>query len=282
MNNDFFIFSRQTIEQATSEAHFDMAHNRTAAIRSLKQFCGKEELSFDQLTPGLMAQFKSWIIGQGRKESTARLYVNQVSAVYKAGVKAGIAPERHLLEGINSAMPAKQERQILTEEDLRRMRYADLSDFKHMAYARDLFLFSIYGRGISFTDMAYIKKTDVQGRWLTYTSQVANPSTITVPWDAAMQEIVNRHPSTTDYLLPILKFPNDQSANGQSPNGQSANEQSANEQAARRNIRQVRENMCNALKQIATRCNLTVVPTMYMVKDIYQRAIDSVCVSRVI
>lgn len=272
MNNDFFIFSRQTIEQATSEAHFDMAHNRAAAIRSLKQFCGKEELPFDQLTPGLMAQFKRWIIGQGRKESTARLYVNQVSAVYKAAVKAGIAPERHLLEGIHSAMPAKQERRILTEEDLRRMRHADLSEFKHMAYARDLFLFSIYGRGISFTDMAYIKKTDVQGRWLTYTSQVANPSTITVPWDTAMQEIVNRHPSTTDYLLPILKFPNGQSANGPSANGQ----------AARRNIRQVRENMCNALKQIATRCNLTVVPTMYMVKDICQRAMDSVCLSRVI
>lgn len=259
MNNDFFIFSRQTIEQATSEAHFDTAHNRTAAIRSLKQFCGKEELSFDQLTPGLMAQFKSWIIGQGRKESTARLYVNQVGAVYKAAVKAGIAPKRHLLEGINSAMPAKQERQILTEEDLRRMRYADLSDFKHMAYARDLFLFSIYGRGISFTDMAYIKKTDVQGRWLTYTSQVANPSTITVPWDAAMQEIADRYPSKTDYLFPFLT--------------------SDNSLEASQDIKRVRENVINALKKVAIRCHLSVTPSLYMSREIYLRALDKVGIS---
>lgn len=159
-------------------------------------------------------------------------------------------------------MPTKQERQILTEEDLRRMRYANLSHSNPLSFARDFFLFSIYGRGISFTDMAYIKKSDVKGHWLTYTSQVASPASITIPWDTAMQEIVNRYPSTTDYLLPILK--------------------SNQEETARCNIRQVRENMGNALKQIATKCALSVVPSMYMVKDIYQRAIDSVCVSKII
>ena len=262
MNNDFFTFSRQTIEQATAEARFDMAHNRTAAMRCLRLFCGKDELAFDELTTDFIARFKSWIIANGRKESTARLYINQISAVYTAAAKAGIVPERRLLKGIKSAMPTKQERQILTEEDLRRMRYANLSRSKPMSFARDLFLFSVYGRGISFTDMAYIKKSDVKGRWLTYTSQMANPSNVTVPWDAAMQEIVNRYPSTTDYLLPILK--------------------SDKEEIARRNIRQVRENMGNALKHIATKCDLSVVPSMYMVKDIYQRAIDSVCVSKII
>ena len=262
MKNNFFTYSRQTIEQATSEARFDMAHNRTAAIRSLQQFCGKDELSFDELSPDFMAQFKSWIIANGRKESTARLYINQISAIYTAAVKAGLVPARRLLKGIKSAMPSKQERQILTEEDLHRIRYADLSDARHMSFARDLFLFSIYGRGISFTDMAYIKKSDVKGRWLTYTSQVASPSNITVPWDSAMQEIADRYPSTTDYLLPILK--------------------SDKEEIARRNIRQVRENMGNALKQIATKCDLSVVPSMYMVKDICQRAIDSVSVSKII
>ena len=262
MERDFFKFARQAIEQATAEARFDLAHNRTAAVRCFGLFLGKEELSFDELSTELVSQFKSWIIANGRKESTARLYINQISAVYTAAAKADLVPKRWLLEGIKSAMPAKQERKILTEEELRRMRYANLSHSKPMSFARDLFMFSVYGRGISFTDMAYIKKSDVKGRWLTYTSQVANPSNVTVPWDSAMQEIVNRYPSTTEYLLPILK--------------------SDKEEIARRNIRQVRENMGNALKHIATKCDLSVVPSMYMVKDIYQRAIDSVCVSKII
>lgn len=262
MKNDFFNFSRQAIEQATAEARFDLAHNRTAAFRCFEQFLGKDELPFDELSTDLIARFKSWMTFNGRKESTARLYINQISAVYNLAVKAGLAPKLRLLYGIESVMPGKRERQILTEEEMRRLRYANLSDSKHMAYARDLFLFSIYGRGISFTDMAYIKKSDVNGNILTYISQTSNPSRITVPWDSAMQEISNRYPSTTDYLLPILK--------------------SSNEEIAHRNIKQVRENMVNAMKQIAVRCDLSVVPSMYMVKDIFQRAIDSVCVSKII
>ena len=262
MSNDFFTFSIQTIEQATAEAHFDMAHNRMAAVRNLKLFCGKDQLPFDEVTTDLIARFKSWIIANGRKESTARLYINQISGVYTAATKAGIVPERRLLKGIKSPMPTKIERQILTEDELHRMRYADLSEFKHMEYARDLFMFSVYGHGISFTDMAYIKKSDVRGSWLTYTSQISSMTTITVPWDDAMQEIADRYPSTTEYLLPILK--------------------SDMEEIARRNICQVRENMGNALKQIAARCNLSVVPSMYMVKDIYQRAIDSISISKII
>lgn len=162
MKNDFFIFSRQIIEQALTETRFDLAHNRTAALRCLEHFLGKEELSFSELSTDFMARFKRWMTANGRKESTARFYINQISTIYNAAAKAGFVPKQQLLKGIQSVMPTKMVRQILTEEDLRHMRYANLSDCKHLAYARDLFMFSVYGRGISFTNMAYIKKNDVQ------------------------------------------------------------------------------------------------------------------------
>ena len=53
-------------------------------------------------------------------------------------------------------------------------------------------------------------------------------------------------------------------------------------QIADREMKRVRENVMRALKRIAIRCNLSVVPSMGMVKDIYQRAIDGVSVSRII
>ena len=49
-----------------------------------------------------------------------------------------------------------------------------------------------------------------------------------------------------------------------------------------REIGRVRENITKALKLIATRCNLSVVPSLKMTKDIYQRAIDNVSVSKII
>ena len=49
-----------------------------------------------------------------------------------------------------------------------------------------------------------------------------------------------------------------------------------------REIGRVRENITKALKLIATRCNLSVVSSLKMTKDIYQRAIDGVSVSKII
>ena len=151
---------------------------------------------------------------------------------------------------------------MLSEEELRRMRYADLSDSRSQTFARDMFFFSIYCRGISFTDLAHIRKSDIKGFTLTYTSQVLTPPIVTVQWDAAMQAIADRYPSTTDYLFPIIK--------------------SDDKITKSREIGRVRENITKALKLIATRCNLSVVPSLKMTKDIYQRAIDNVSVSKII
>ena len=78
----------------------------------------------------------------------------------------------------------------------------------------------------------------------------------------AMQEIADRYPSDTEYLFPFIT--------------------SDNKVKASRDVRRVRENVVNAFKQIAVRCNLSVVPSMYMVKDIYQRLIERVSVSTII
>ena len=259
MKEDFFTYSKQSIAQARAEGHHNVAHNREAALRCLAQYWGKERLPFDEMSSHLMAQFKDWLTDNGRKESTARLYIKQIRTMYNAAAKEGLAREQSLLNGVKSAIPVQHTRPILPEEELRRMRYADLSDSKSMSFARDMFLFSIYARGINFTEIAHIKKSDVKGFSLTYTSLTTPPSRITVPWDAAMQEIADRYPSTTDYLFPFLT--------------------SDNSFEASRDIKRVRENVINALKKIAIRCHLSVTPSLYMSREIYLRTLDKVSIS---
>lgn len=77
-----------------------------------------------------------------------------------------------------------------------------------------------------------------------------------------MQAIADRYPLATDYLFPIIK--------------------SDDKLMVSREIGGVRENITKALKLIATRCNLSVVPSLKMTKDIYLRAIDNVSVSKII
>lgn len=112
--------------------------------KCLSKFLGKEYLTFDELSPEMMTQFKGWLKANGRKESTVRLNLYQIHTLYKEAEKETIAPHQPLLSGIKLPLPSKQKCELLTEEELRRMRYADLSDSISQTFARDMFSFSIY------------------------------------------------------------------------------------------------------------------------------------------
>lgn len=73
-----------------------------------------------------------------------------------------------------------------------------------LAYARDIFMLSFMLRGMSFIDMAYLKKTDLNHGFITYRRRKTRQQ-LTIAWTADMQRILDRYPANeTIYLLPII------------------------------------------------------------------------------
>ena len=73
-----------------------------------------------------------------------------------------------------------------------------------LIFARDLFIFSFYLRGISFVDIAYLTHDNLKGGYLVYRRRKTNQE-LSIKWEPCMQEIVNRyHLKGSKYLLPIL------------------------------------------------------------------------------
>lgn len=58
MGTDFFACSRQKIAKDKATVRCDVANNRGAALKCLSKFLGKEDLSFGELSPEMMTQFK--------------------------------------------------------------------------------------------------------------------------------------------------------------------------------------------------------------------------------
>ena len=70
-----------------------------------------------------------------------------------------------------------------------------------------MFLFSFYTRGMSFVDMAYLKKSDLKNGMLSYRRKKTGQQ-LHIRWERCMQEIVEKHPNTTtEYLLPVITDP---------------------------------------------------------------------------
>ena len=88
-------------------------------------------------------------------------------AVYNKAVKKNLTVQQRPFEEVYTGIDKTQKR-ALTIEALRLLRNLDLSHKKKLAYARDLFMFSFYTRGMAFVDMAHLCKENIKEGTITY------------------------------------------------------------------------------------------------------------------
>ena len=72
--------------------------------------------------------------------------------------------------------------------------------------ARDTFLMSFYLRGISFIDLAHLRKSDLKDGYLHYTRRKTGQC-LTIRWEDDMQELMEKYQAQTassPYLFPFL------------------------------------------------------------------------------
>lgn len=192
------------------------AENYTAALNSFMQFRESEDLLFDEITTDLMMRYEAYLIDRGVVKNTSSFYMRILRAVYNRAVDQGLSeqrnPFRHVYTGIDRTV-----KRAISFAAIKRIKALDLSFQPVLGFARDMFLFSFYTRGMSFIDMAYLRKADLKNGALTYRRRKTGQR-LTIKWESCMQEIVKKYERyNTDrsitgdspYLLPILKAPFD-------------------------------------------------------------------------
>ena len=73
---------------------------------------------------------------------------------------------------------------------IRKLKSLDLRNNPSLAFARDMFLFSFYTRGMSFIDIAYLQKKDLRNNVLTYRRKKTGQK-LHIHWEMCMQQIVD-------------------------------------------------------------------------------------------
>ncbi len=127
-------------------------------------------------------------------------------AVYNRAVEKDIVVQKYPFKSVYTGIE-KTVKRAVPLKIIRQIKQADLSLFPSLDYARDLFMFSFYTRGMSFVDMAYLKKRDLQNGTLSYRRKKTGQQ-LYVKWEKCMQEITDKYPvNNSGYLLPIIKRP---------------------------------------------------------------------------
>lgn len=178
-----------------------------STLNSFKKFRNGEDVMLDCITSDVMEAYEAWLRCRGVSLNTISFYTRILRAVYNRAVEQDAIehrnPFKHVYTGIDKTV-----KRALSLTTIKKIKALDLTLFPKLEYARDMFMLSFYLRGMSFIDMAYLRKSDLRNGYIIYRRRKTGQQ-LSIKWTDEMQIIVDKYPENkSDYLLPIIKSPN--------------------------------------------------------------------------
>ena len=201
-----FNFMESIIVRLKQNGKVRTSETYKSALSSFKKFRQDEDIMLDCLTSEIMEAYEAWHKNRGVAPNTISFYTRILRAVYNRAVDDDIIenrnPFKHVYTGVDKTV-----KRALPLPVIKKIKALDLSLNPSLDYAREMFLMSFYLRGMSFIDMAFLKKSDLKNGYVTYRRRKTGQQLI-IEWTKEMQMILDKYPeNATDYLLPIIKNP---------------------------------------------------------------------------
>ena len=199
-----FSFMHSVIIQLRQLGKIRTSETYTATLKSFMEFREEQDVPLDGVNSDLMLLYEAHLKAKGVRMNTISFYMRILRAVYNRAVEKELTPQkypfRHVYTGVDKTV-----KRAVPVKVIKALKELDLPMKSSLDFARDMFMFSFYTRGMSFVDMAYLKKTDLQNGTLTYCRRKTGQQ-LTVKWENCMEEIIKKYPSNSSvYLLPIIK-----------------------------------------------------------------------------
>lgn len=241
---DFFVFMEGVIRHLQGQGSIRTAENYITALNCLRKYHDGITLPMNMVDSNFVCNFERSLKRRGVCLNTSSFYLRIIRAVYNRAVRQGIAKDCHPFSLVYTSV-GKTEKRAVDIETIKLI--GELAcRRKNECLARDLFMFSFYTRGMSFVDIAFLKKQDIRNGYVYYRRHKTG-QLLVVKWERQMEEIVALYPTEPEnpYLLPIIKHPGE------------------------REMQQYRYKLCtvnNELKTIGQRVGLDNGLTMYVAR----------------
>lgn len=205
-DNSLFNFMKKLIAGLKKRGNIRTSETYRSTLNSFASFRNYEDIMLDSISCSTMESYEMWLRNRGLTPNTTSFYMRILRAVYNRAVENDMtenqSPFRHVYTGIEKTV-----KRALPLRTVRKIKELDLSQNPLLDFARNMFMMSFYLRGMSFIDMAFLKKSDLKNGYLTYRRRKTGQRLI-IKWTAEMQTILSKYPENkSDYLLPIIKAP---------------------------------------------------------------------------
>lgn len=245
-----FNFMQSMIVTLKQRNQLRTAETYKAALNSFKKFRKNEDIMLDAITSDMMLSYESHLKHKGNTPNTISFYMRILRAVYNNAVDNEIIENRNPFRKVFTGAE-KTIKRALNLSTIKKIKNLDLSLSPKTDFARDMFMMSFYLRGMSFIDMAYLRKSDLDNGRVIYRRRKTGQQ-LTIEWTKEMQMILDKYPeNSTLYLLPII---------------------SKEEGNQRRHARNVNESINHHLKKVAEKVGVLSPLTMYCARHSWASA----------
>lgn len=165
-----FSFFTETIERLVSENRIGNSNAYRDTYRSIKNFLKDVDVTFSAIDYSFLQNYETHLRKKGLRETTISIYFRTLRALYKEAIRHNIAKESNypFKEYKISKFDTSTKPRAISKEEIRRIENLKLDPSSTLFESRHYFLFSYYGAGINFVDMAHLRWSNISNGRIEY------------------------------------------------------------------------------------------------------------------
>lgn len=199
-----FDYMRGTVARYRQYGQMRTSETYLSTLNSLMRYCGGVDVALDGIDSEWVEGYRVSLKGMGLSPNTISFYLKHLRAVYNRAVDDGLVCDRRPFRRVSTSIERTAKRAVSLTV-IKRLKMIDCNNDPSRLFARDMFMFSFYTRGMSFVDIAYLQKNNLRDNVLLYRRRKTNQQ-LCIHWEPCMERILDvyRADTSSPYLFSII------------------------------------------------------------------------------
>lgn len=201
-----FTYMQQMASQYLIQGKCRTSETYATTLSSFRNFRHGNDLRLEDITLDIIVEYESYLRNRTLSPNTISFYIKHLRAVYNRAVDDGVVSDTHPFKRVKTSISTTPKRAV-SLKTIKRIKDMELGNSPSKCFARDMFLFSFYTRGMSFVDIATLEKNNLKGDILYYRRKKTN-QLLEIRMEKCILDLLvmyRSHPSSP-FLLSIIDY----------------------------------------------------------------------------
>ncbi len=175
---------------------------------SVAEFSGTRVINISEIDMRFVSDYEAFLHKRGVSPNTVCYYMRNLKSVYRQAKAEGYRvstddPFEHV-----HSKPRKTAKRALKRDEIRKLYHTDLTKYPHLEFARDIFMFSFFCRGMPFVDIVYLKRRNINDGVIGYFRHKTD-QWLRVALTPQLKTLIEKYSSSSPYVFPVLEGEDD-------------------------------------------------------------------------